>query len=70
MFTGLVSAATPPPSGFSITGLVVLVAVVAIGWPLFRRVRRTVSENRKRRWVEQGLMDPPNTERAAGEAPD
>ena len=60
MHTALVSAGTSTGSGFSVTNLLVVLALFVIGWPLFRRFRRSVSESRKWRWVEEGLMDPPS----------
>ena len=55
----LVSAGTSSSSGFSLTGLLVLIVLVAIGFPLIRKLRRYASENRRRRWVESGLTDQP-----------
>lgn len=59
MYTALVSAGTSTSSDFSVTGLLVLIVLVAIGFPVLRKLRRSASENRKRRWVESGLMDQP-----------
>jgi hypothetical protein len=59
MYTALVSA---QGSSAGVTSLVVLIVVLLIAWPLFRRFRKSVSANRKQRWVEQGLMDPPKVD--------
>lgn len=59
MYTALVSAETAATSGFSIANLVILIALVIVAVPLFQRLRKSASKNRKRRWVEEGLMDPP-----------
>ena len=66
MYTALVSAGTSTESGFPFTNLLILMVLVAVGYPLFRKLRRSVSENRKRRWVEEGLMDPPATDPGSG----
>jgi len=58
MYTGLVSAGTST-SGSSFPGLLVLIVLLAIGIPLLRKLRRSASENRRRRWAEAGLMDRP-----------
>jgi hypothetical protein len=70
MDTALVSAGFTTGSGASFVNLAILIALVAISWPLVQRFRRSVSENRKRRWVEEGLMDPPEAEPEPGEPPD
>ena len=62
MYSSLVSAGTSTESGFPFTNLLILTALVVVGYPLFRKVRSAASENRKRRWVKDGLMDPPATE--------
>ena len=59
MFTTLVAAETPTRSGFSFTNLLVLIVLLAIAVPLIRKLRRSASEQRKRRWAKDGLMDPP-----------
>jgi len=62
MYTALVTAQVSTGSGISVTKLLVLIALFVIAWPLFRKLRGSVSENRKRRWVEEGLMDPPSVD--------
>ena len=59
MYNALVSAGTSTSSSFPFTRLLVLIVLVAIGAPLLRKLRRSASENRRRRWVEAGLMDQP-----------
>jgi hypothetical protein len=52
----LVSAdPAPGTSGFSFVNLLVLVLVVALGWPLYQLMRRTVSRRRRERWEREGL---------------
>ena len=58
MEIALVSAAAST-SASTFARLLVVVVLLGIGYPLTRRLRRTASERRKRRWVEEGLMDPP-----------
>ncbi|NMM22383.1 MAG: hypothetical protein HHJ11_02575 [Phycicoccus sp.] len=58
MFPTLVSAAASPGASLPIKLLVVIVAF-AVAVPLLRKVRAAASESRKRRWVKDGLMDPP-----------
>ena len=58
MQVALVSVATSG-QGFPFARLLVIVVLLGIGLPLIRKLRRAASESRKRRWVEDGLMDPP-----------
>ena len=58
MQVALVSAATSG-QGFPAARLLVIVVLLGIGLPLIRKLRRAASERRRRRWVEDGLMDPP-----------
>lgn len=69
MYTAVVSAADSTSSDFSLTGLLVLIVLVAIGFPLLRKLRRYASENRRRRWAESGLMDPPPADPETKEPP-
>ena len=69
MYTTLVSAADSTGTSIS-TKLLVLVVVVLIAVPLLRKLRKAASENRKRRWVEEGLMDPPSAGAESGERPE
>jgi hypothetical protein len=62
MSSAFVSAQGSSGSMVGITSLLVLVAGLLIAWPLFRKFRHSLSANRRRRWVEQGLMDPPDAE--------
>jgi hypothetical protein len=59
MYHALVSAGSSTASGFPVANLLILIALFVIVWPLFRKMRKSVSANRKRRWVEEGLMDKP-----------
>ena len=70
MYTALVSAGASTSSGFSFTNLLALLVLLAIGWPLFQRLRRSVSEKRKRRWMEEGLMDRPASDPEAKDPSD
>ena len=70
MFLALLSAETSTRSGFSFTNLLVLIVVLAIGVPLFRKLRRSVSEKRKRRWAKEGLMDLPAADHKASDPTD
>ena len=49
-------------TGSSLGILLVLTVALLVAWPLLRRFRKSVSADRKRRWVEQGLMDPPSAD--------
>jgi hypothetical protein len=69
MQIALVSAATSAPS-FSFARLLVIIVLLGIGFPLIRKLRRTASEQRRRRWVEEGLMPPPTAEPGRGDQPD
>jgi hypothetical protein len=60
MYPTLVSAAASTGASVPLK-LLVLIVVFVVAVPLFRKVRKAASENRKRRWVEDGLMDPPTT---------
>ncbi|MEO3936094.1 hypothetical protein V3N99_04960 [Dermatophilaceae bacterium Soc4.6] len=54
----LLPTATTASSGFNWGGLVVLVALVAVAWPLWRRLRSSLSRQRRERWArEEGWAD-------------
>lgn len=59
MFTGLVSAGTSTSSGFLFTNLLFLIVVLAVAVPLVNKLRRSISEKRRRRWEREGLLDLP-----------
>ena len=61
----LVRAAASTGASVPIKLLVVIVAFV-VAVPLLRKVRAAASESRKRRWVKDGLMDPPTTDSGSG----
>jgi len=59
MNAALIIAGTSTSSSVSFTNVLVLIVLLAIGFPLLRKLRRSASENRRRRWAREGLMDPP-----------
>ena len=59
MFSALVSAGSSTSSGISVANLLVLIVLLAIGWPVFSKLRRSVSEKRKARWAEEALNNRP-----------
>jgi len=61
----LVRAAASTGASVPIKLLVLIVAFV-VAVPLLRKVRTAASESRKRRWVKDGLMDPPTTDSGSG----
>lgn len=65
----LISATTSTGASVPIKLLMVIVAFV-VAVPLLRKVRAAASESRKRRWVKDGLMDPPTTDSGSGERSD
>ena len=70
MYTALVTAQVSTGSGISVTKLLVLIVAFVVAVPLLRKVRAAASESRKRRWVKDGLMDPPTTDSGSGERSD
>jgi hypothetical protein len=62
MHIALGGAQASTASSLGITGLLILTVALLVAWPLFRKFRKSVSADRKRRWVEQGLMDPPSAD--------
>jgi len=69
MDNALASAATSA-SGPPVARLLVVVVLLGFGFPLVRKLRRTASERRKRRWIEEGLMDPPAVDPKASSSSD
>jgi uncharacterized membrane protein len=49
----LTGATTPPPSGFSFTNVIVLVLVVAVLYPVQKKIRDSVSRHRRERWARE-----------------
>ncbi len=47
----------PAGEGFSVVNLLLLVLVVAIGWPVYQRIRKTLSRRRHERWEREGLIE-------------
>jgi hypothetical protein len=39
--------------GFSITNLLILIAILAVLWPLMRWLRRRASKSRRERWARE-----------------
>ena len=48
---------SPTGGGFSVLNLLILAAVVAVGWPLYRVLRRRLSRRRHERWARDGLLE-------------
>jgi uncharacterized membrane protein len=69
VYNALASAATSA-SGPPVARLLVVIVLLGFGFPLVRRLRRTASERRKRRWIEEGLMDPPAVDPKASSSSD
>ena len=46
----------PAGEGFSVFNLIVLVAVVLVGWPLYQAARKRLSRRRRERWARDGLL--------------
>lgn len=65
----LVGAAASTGASVPIKLLVVILAFV-VAVPLLRKVRAAASESRKRRWIRDGLMDPPPTDSGSGAGSD
>lgn len=57
MLTLLSADPAPAGQGFSVTNLLLLVLVVAVGWPAYQWLRRTLSRRRRERWERDGLVD-------------
>ena len=56
--TALLTAdAAPAGSGFSVLNLLVLAAVVAVGWPLYQALRKRLARRRRERWARDGLLE-------------
>ncbi|EWT00137.1 hypothetical protein N865_18145 [Intrasporangium oryzae NRRL B-24470] len=56
MIAALISQ-TPPPTGFSPTGLIIVLVVAAIVYPLQKKLRESVSRERKERWARENPVD-------------
>jgi len=52
------AAAAGDSNQFSFLNLAILIAVVAVAYPLLRRLRRRASRARRRRWERDGLLPP------------
>jgi len=49
--------AAPAGEGFSVVNLLLLIIVVAVGWPLYQRLRAFLSKRRRERWAREGLVE-------------
>lgn len=47
----------PAGEGFSVVNLLLLLLVVAVGWPVYQRIRTTLSKRRRERWEREGLVE-------------
>ena len=54
----LTADTVPQSGGFSFVNLVVLLVVAALAWPLWRRLRKSVSKNRRERWAREEQAEP------------
>ena len=54
----LTADTVPQPGGFSFVNLLVLLVVAALVWPLWRRLRASVSRNRRARWAREEQLEP------------
>ena len=57
MLTLLTDDPAPAGEGFSVTNLLLLVLVVAVAWPAYQWLRRTLSRRRRERWEREGLVE-------------
>ena len=48
---------TAAGGGFSLLNLLILVAVVVVGWPVYRVVRKRLTRRRHERWAREGLLE-------------
>ena len=55
MLTTLI-AATGTGNGFPVQGLITVLVIVAIFYPVQKRVRKAASLRRRERWAEAGLL--------------
>ncbi len=47
----------PAGEGFSVLNLLLLAAVLAVGWPVYQALRKRLSRRRRERWAEDGLLE-------------
>ncbi|MEP6799220.1 MAG: hypothetical protein ABI890_13790 [Lapillicoccus sp.] len=50
---GLSADASPQGSGFSWTNLVIVIIIAAVAWPIYRRIRTSISRGRRERWARE-----------------
>jgi len=58
MLSMLTADTVPQPGGFSFVNLLVLLVVAGLVWPLWRRLRASVSRNRRERWAHEEQLEP------------
>lgn len=58
MLLMLTADTVPQSGGFSFVNLLVLLVVAALAWPLWRRLRASVSKNRRERWAREEQLEP------------
>ncbi len=57
MLTLLTADPAPAGTGFSVTNLLLVFLVLAVGWPAYQWLRRTLSRRRRERWEREGLAE-------------
>jgi hypothetical protein len=57
VLTLLTADPAPAGEGFSVTNLLLLLLVVAVAWPAYQWLRRTLSRRRRERWEREGLVE-------------
>ena len=58
MLSMLIADTVPQSGGFSLANLIVLLVVAGLAWPLWRRLRASVSKNRRERWAREEQLEP------------
>ncbi len=53
MLPTLVAEAAAAPEGFRWANLALLVVVALVAWPLYTRLRRSISQSRRERWARE-----------------
>ncbi len=52
--------------GFRWVNLVVLVLIALVAWPFYKKLRSSISENRRARWAREEGWEEPAKDRDAG----
>ena len=55
MFTTLLTE-TGPSGGFPVQGLITVLVLVAVFYPIQKKVRAVASRRRREHWVQEGLL--------------